>query len=49
MQQSGLNASAINDVESYMNALGQRARTASRALARAPTAAKDQALRDIAR
>ena len=36
------------DVSSYMHALGRRARTASRALAAANTAAKDAALHAIA-
>jgi glutamate-5-semialdehyde dehydrogenase len=38
----------INDVSAYMQDLGRRARTASRALAAADTAAKDDALNAIA-
>jgi glutamate-5-semialdehyde dehydrogenase len=37
------------DIDDYMTAIGRRARTASRAMARAGTAAKNDALRAIAR
>jgi glutamate-5-semialdehyde dehydrogenase len=36
------------DIKQYMKEVGQRARKASRAMAKADTAAKNQALRDPA-
>jgi len=44
-----MNAADLTDITAYMNQLGQQARQASRLMAAASTAAKDRALRSLAR